>query len=240
MLYFSQKHERDGENGMKKTVYSLVLSEDVVAEIDRLAYHKGTNRSNMINQILAEYVSYVTPEKRMRDIFGRLEALLDGRDSFHVQLTQSDSLFSLRSALDFKYNPTVRYSVELYRTPSPEGALGELRVALRTQNSTLLLYLMQFYKLWNRVEENIFGGPVHCRLEDGGKYLRQLRLHAIVKGADANSAGSETLGELIAAYIRTFDAALKAYFYHLSAPSAAVAEVERIYRSYLAASTLVL
>ena len=54
---------------MKKTVYSLVLSEDVVAEIDRLAYHNGTNRSNMINQILAEYVSYVTPEKKMQDIF---------------------------------------------------------------------------------------------------------------------------------------------------------------------------
>lgn len=225
---------------MKKNVYSLVLSEDVVAAIDRLAYHKGTNRSGLINQILAEYVSYVTPEQRMRDIFGRMEALLDGRDSFHVQLTQSDSLFSLRSALDFKYNPTLRYSVELYRSPAADGAFGELRVALRTQNSTLLLYLMQFYKLWHSVEESFLGTPVHGRLEDGGKYLRQLTLRAVVKGADAESAGSETLGELIAAYIRTFDAALKAYFYCLRDPAAAAAEVERIYRGYLAASTLVL
>ena len=47
-----------------KNVYSIVLSSDVVDKIDRLAYERGTNRSNMINQILAEYVSYTTPEKR--------------------------------------------------------------------------------------------------------------------------------------------------------------------------------
>ena len=38
---------------MKKSTYSVVLSDRVVAEIDRLAYRKGTNRSSMINEILA-------------------------------------------------------------------------------------------------------------------------------------------------------------------------------------------
>lgn len=224
---------------MKKTVYSLVLSENVVAEIDRLAYHKGTNRSNMINQILAEYVSYTTPEKRMQDTFHRLEVLLDGRDSFHVQLGTSDSMMSLRSALDYKYNPTVRYSVELYRSITPEGVIGELRVALRTQSSSLLLYLMQFFKLWNRVEENVFGGPVHCRVEDGGKYVRQLQLHTLTQGGQPVEPGSESLGDLIAAYIRTFDAALKAYFYNLNHPNEAVAEVQQLYHDYLDQSTMV-
>ena len=46
---------------MKKTLYSLMLSEDVVAEVDRLAHRMGTNRSNLINQILAEHVNLVTP-----------------------------------------------------------------------------------------------------------------------------------------------------------------------------------
>ena len=225
---------------MKKTVYSLVLSEDVVAEIDRLAYHNGTNRSNMINPILAEYVSYGTPEKKMQDIFHRMEALLDGRDSFHVQLGNSDSMFSLRSALDYKYNPTVRYSVELRRALSLEGEIGELRVALRTQNSSLLLCLMQFYKLWNRLEESFFGGPVNCRVEDGGKYVRGLQLHALTQNGQILDTGSETIGDLIAAYIRTFDRALKAYFYHLNDHGRAVAEVEAIYRAYLHQSAMVL
>ena len=44
---------------MKKSVYSLVLMDDVVDAIDKLAYSMNTSRSNLINQILAEKVSYI-------------------------------------------------------------------------------------------------------------------------------------------------------------------------------------
>ena len=54
---------------MKKTLYSLMLSDEVVAEVDRLAHRLGTNRSNLINQILAEHVNLVTPERRINDVF---------------------------------------------------------------------------------------------------------------------------------------------------------------------------
>ena len=54
---------------MKKTLYSLMLSDDVVREADRLAHQKGTNRSNLINQILAEYFGMVTPQRRINDVF---------------------------------------------------------------------------------------------------------------------------------------------------------------------------
>ena len=64
---------------MKKSVYSLVLMDDVVEAIDRMAYSMNTSRSNLINSILAERVSYVTPEMRMRDIFSRIEQLMDSR-----------------------------------------------------------------------------------------------------------------------------------------------------------------
>lgn len=48
---------------MNKSVYSLVLADDVVEAIDRLAYSMNTSRSNLINQILAERVQLLTPEK---------------------------------------------------------------------------------------------------------------------------------------------------------------------------------
>ena len=57
---------------MKKSVYSLVLSDDIIEAIDRLAYKQGASRSAVINEILAEAVSYTTPEKRMNDIFGSI------------------------------------------------------------------------------------------------------------------------------------------------------------------------
>ena len=61
---------------MKKTLYSLMLNEEVVRQVDALAHRLGTNRSNLINQILAEYVDYVTPERRINDILSAVEQLL--------------------------------------------------------------------------------------------------------------------------------------------------------------------
>lgn len=61
---------------MKKNLYSLTLSDDVVREVDALAHRMGTNRSALVNQILAEYVSVPTPERRWNDIFEAIEELM--------------------------------------------------------------------------------------------------------------------------------------------------------------------
>ncbi len=58
---------------MKKSIYSLVLMDEVVEAVDRMAYAMHTSRSNLINQILAEHLSCVTPEMRMQEIFARME-----------------------------------------------------------------------------------------------------------------------------------------------------------------------
>ena len=55
---------------MGKSLYSLILSDEVIRKIDVLAHRNGTNRSNYINQILAEHASITTPERRINDIFG--------------------------------------------------------------------------------------------------------------------------------------------------------------------------
>lgn len=206
-----------------KNVYSIVLSSDVVEMIDRLAYENGTNRSNMINQILAEYVSYTTPEMRFREIFSRMQDMLAG--SAFKALEPSDTMFSLRSALAYKYNPTVKYSVELYR--GAEREIGELRVSLRTQNEALVLYMTQFYRLWQRIEERLRGEAVAAVEIADGKYAKRLVLEAHGGPAEID------VGRVIAAYIDAFDRALKTYFYHLEAPTRAAAEVEEIYRRYM-------
>ena len=64
---------------MKKTLYSLMLNEEVVREIDRMAHRMGTNRSALINQILADYTSVVTPERRIENIFHEIEQLVGAR-----------------------------------------------------------------------------------------------------------------------------------------------------------------
>ncbi len=99
---------------MKKTLYSLMLNEEVVREIDRMAHRMGTNRSALINQILADYTSVMTPERRIESIFHEIEQLVaPARDLVPFFAPHTTSM-SLKSSLEYKYRPTVKYEVALY------------------------------------------------------------------------------------------------------------------------------
>ena len=204
---------------MKKSVYSLVLSDDVIAAVDRAAYQNGLSRSAMINRILAQAVSYTTPEQRMSEIFSQVERLLNG-EVFQSLSQPSDSMMSLRSALAYKYNPNVRYSVELY--PDRPGE-GELRVSLRSQSSALILYLGQFFRLWAKIEQAYVGGA-DCVIQDG-KYARRLKLPARVSHREQ--------GAVLAGYIRAMEQGLRGFFHSLDDPRQAAAAVEQAYQNYL-------
>ena len=181
---------------MKKNVYSLVLSEDVVHEIDKLAYQRGTNRSNMVNQILAEYASLITPEKRMSHLLAEVRRHFESAAGFQLPEAASAGMMNLRTALRYKYNPTVRYSLELSRD---NQSIGTLRVSLRTQNTQLIMAMVNFYGLWDTVE-TVFLGRQQS-LVDGERYLRVLMLQSPTP--QSLLLGSEALGELIADYIST-------------------------------------
>ena len=101
---------------MKKTLYSLMLSDEVVAEVDRLAHRLGTNRSNLINQILAEHVNLVTPERRINDIFSAIEQLMTPSRELVPFVSPNTMTMSLKSSLEYKYRPTlIRSMTEFFR-----------------------------------------------------------------------------------------------------------------------------
>lgn len=136
---------------MKKTLYSLMLNEEVVREIDRMAHRMGTNRSALINQILADYTSVVTPERRIENIFHEIEQLVaPARDLVPFFAPHTTSM-SLKSSLEYKYRPTVKYEVALYG--DKQEGLGELAVIFRTQSAQLLQSMTQFFRLWKQIED---------------------------------------------------------------------------------------
>lgn len=207
---------------MEKSVYSLVLSDEVIEAVDRLAYSKGTSRSNLINQILAEYVSYVTPEKRMRDVFTAIESFMN-EDYFQIQAQPSDSMLSIRSALKYKYKPTIRYAVELYR--NAESTVGELRVSFRTSSQQLIDNITDFFRFFIRLENKYVGkflpaGDYYTMSE--GRFTR--KFYSL-----DSSLTNEELGEAIAKYIRMLDSLVKIYFANISDPTAAAQDIERKY-----------
>ena len=84
---------------MKKSMYSLMLPEDVIREIDRLAAEQNTNRSNFINQILADYVSLTTPEKHVQNIFDIIESIIGHREGYLLSCQPNDMTMSIKSPL---------------------------------------------------------------------------------------------------------------------------------------------
>ena len=141
---------------MKKTLYSLMLSEDVVREVDALAHTLGTSRSNLINQILAEYVDYTTPEQRINDIFSAMERLISSSRELVPFFAPNSQSMSLKSSLEYKYRPTVKYEVELSRGGGE--SMGELTVAFRTQSAGLISAMTEFFRAGPL---RLVRGPLH-------------------------------------------------------------------------------
>ena len=53
---------------MGKSVYSMVLSDEVVSLIDREAFRRGVSRSQMINEVRADFVGFSTDERRISEL----------------------------------------------------------------------------------------------------------------------------------------------------------------------------
>ncbi|MCQ2491142.1 MAG: hypothetical protein MJ079_06090 [Ruminococcus sp.] len=209
---------------MKRSVYSLVLMDDVIKAVDEQAYRLGTSRSNLINQILAERLSCVTPEMRMRGIFSCIEELIGG--AMQIQQQRSASMMTMRTALEYKYRPTISYKVELDRTP--DRYLGTLRVQIRTQSDRLTELFNSFFLYRSRME-SLKLSEAGCGKPEwdiaSGSYTR--RLLNVVGLTD------EQVGEAIGRYIGDLDLAVKTFFANPHGFGAAAPELEMRYGQML-------
>ena len=216
---------------MKKSLYSLVLTDDVVKEVDSLAKERNTNRSNLINQILAEYVSFTTPEKRIRDIFTYIDSLLN-TNTFNSFIEPYERTMSGKSSLEYKYRPTIKYEVELYK--HEHTVIGELKVIFRTQSADLLYRLHDFFDLWTKMEsiylKDAFRNAEIRYSFENGKFTRTLAFPFGEKYTGEQTA------KAISDYIGMFDDIVKGF---VSGRYQSVTEIENRYLSYLNNSLII-
>ena len=213
---------------MKKTLYSLMLNDEVVREVDALAHRLGTNRSSLINEILAEYVNYTTPERRINDILSPIQELMQPSGDLIPFFAPHTYSMSLKSSLEYKYRPTIKYEVELYK--GGEGAIGALSVLFRTQSPALIESMTDFFRLWKSIEDAHLARKLGERIDYSlyeGKFVRSI----IVPD---RACSSEELAKAIAEYIRLFDKLMKGW---LTGRYDAHA-VEAAYYSYLTNSDI--
>lgn len=209
---------------MGKSMYSLMLSDEIVEAVDVLAAANGQGRSALINHVLAEFASLSTPEARIRQVIAEVEQRVD-RAVMRACVSQSGTL-TLSTALRYKYNPNLRYVVELYHE-SP--CLGEVRVGLRSQNEALLEYLEVFFELWCCLEAHHLKNPPTPGLYEAGnaRYRRVLR-----RPTGEGEMTRQEAGEAIAAYLSRMDGCIKAFFANLHDATVAAQAVEAQYLSH--------
>lgn len=207
---------------MNKSVYSLVLMDDVIKAIDTLAYSMNTSRSNLINQILADKVALVTPEMQMQNIFEAMESILHGYSNFQIQNQASDTMMSIRSVLRYKYNPTIRYAVNLYRGPGHN--IGEMKVISRTQSGLLYEYLTDFFRIWAKIESKYTQNK--WTMEQGAKWSRKLLLEG------KSEYSSDEMATALSGYIKAVDEGLKIYFVQTEETKQIINQLEEHYNQY--------
>lgn len=163
---------------MSKSIYSLVLNDQVVQAIDAMACKRGVSRSNMINILLAQCVSCDTPELRYGDLFDSVGKLIEGHNALRFVNMPSHNMACMVSVLPYRYNPTIRYQLEL---ADSDNSMGVLRVSLRTTNDSLKELLDNFFGIFNTIENKVLDYNVEFSSVDG-KYVRTLYDYAQSQG----------------------------------------------------------
>lgn len=210
----------------KKSIYSLVLSDDVVEAVDRLAANSGLSRSAMVNQFLAERVRCVTPEMRLKSITSAIRSAVG--TGFFLTEQPSAATVACRTALKYRYKPTLRYSVEVYGAGNKRA--GELRVTVRTQSEQLYADLSGFFKCWTALEQKYIADRLSQDIMfaiEPGRFTRTLNM-------PPEGITDDLLGQAVADYMAMLDEAMKVYFAQLPDTAMAQAAAEK---SYTAAIT---
>lgn len=217
---------------MNKSIYSLVLSDEVVEAVDALARGAGMSRSAMINRILAEKVAFVTPEMRLREILESLARSMT--DQFMLSEKPTGSTLSARTSLKYRYKPTVKYSVEIFSENGKRA--GELRVSFRSQNAQLIDDLTEFFKCWTELEQKYIAdkisGDILYTIQDG-RFTRTLNM-------PRGDISEDELGTAVAEYMAMLDGAMKAYFAELPDTERAISRIWEYYRAEISRQSVII
>ena len=191
---------------MGKSLYSLILSDEVVSRVDRLASRQGVNRSQLVNRILAEYCSLVTPEKRVESVLDAVNRLMtDGDGELAPFFTPNQTAMFLKTSLEYRYRPTVRYDLKLLLEPR-DGTIGELSVTFRTTSEELLALADRYFRL--RIQAETLAHPENppAFTLSPGKLTRAIP-------APPEGTEPEEFAARISEYVRLLDRDMKAFIH---------------------------
>lgn len=180
---------------MTKSIYSLLLSDEIVQKLDESAKENGLSRSAMADYVLSCYLGCVNDDADKRNVWAQTERILSSVSHMKFVNNAQTDMAQIVTDLPFKYNPKVVYRLQLSQR---EGVIAVVSLNTRTQNERLSALLVDFYKRL-AVLEMQFLKNVSAACE-GGKYVSVLY---------GKPSGTEQTAYEIAEYVYTLDEMLK-------------------------------
>ena len=190
---------------MSKSLYSLILSDEVVSELDRAALKAGTNRSQLANRILAEHLSLLTPERRIEEVFRYVDRFFSEGAEMVSRFVPHQPTMQLKTALAYRYRPTLRYELRLY-PEAVDGQIGEIHMILRTQAEELLNLMEDFIRTWIQAEQDDPGVSENRPLYQlqPGHFMRTIR-------QPREGMEPEAFSEVLTRYVQCLDESFKSW-----------------------------
>lgn len=217
---------------MSKQIYSLVLSEQVMNMIDREALIKGSNRSQMVNDILCRVLGLSTPDIKMNQVMDLMSDTLSSHQGMQMVSASHGNTLQLRTTVAYKYNPKLKYVIEMNSKSNP--LLATLRIYSRTTSEGFLQALVMFFGYLSEFEEQIEANIGHHSVRSYGYVYEDNKFS---KRFECDWTHHEISSEAIAAYLSNYlqflDDGLKLYFEHFGNWRYIDKQILALYRKYI-------
>jgi len=202
-----------------------MLFDEIVEKIDQMAYVNNTNRSQLINDILAERIGLVTPEQKIQKILEQLDENFS--DTLSVSQINKNSSIQFGKSLKYKYRPKVRYSYEF--ASSDRGKYAVLKISSRTKSEDLNEHFDEFFNLIAGIEkkQKDYSTDLADNLTNH-KFVREFKVEGEL------SQDTEIVADNLTRYLKMIDQAMNVYFSNIEGlENADITKLlERLYREY--------
>jgi metal-responsive CopG/Arc/MetJ family transcriptional regulator len=217
---------------MKSSIYSLVIQDNLMNKVDDIALEKGMSRSQMVNEILAEYLGISTPEYKINKVMDFVCKEFLDRSSIRIMSNNKGSSVKLLTNIKYKYNPQLHYMLEL--KGKNKNKLATLKIQSRTQSKVFLDHLVRFFLMFTEIEriheigfrKNVIDKSYF--VVDGNRFLRDFYYDWT-----NDSFSPERLSQFLINYISMINEAVNVYFENIGDTETTVLLMTSIYRKYM-------
>lgn len=221
----------EGLINMKKSIYSIVLFDEIVEAIDRLAYIKNTNRSQLINDMLAEKIGLLTPQQKVTNIMNRISQLVE-TDSIQVKSKNDYGSLQFGTFIKYKYKPSIRYSFEFY-VGNNEERYAVLKINSRSKSEDLNEHLERFFNGICCIDKKRFPEIYQREIinktytNSNNRFVREF-----LRGIPLEKMDDDSIAEYLSCYLLMIDDSLNYYFNHYNQEDV-FNKIDKIYCQHL-------